>query len=341
MDRTWTLFLALVLPVLMLSCGSDSPTSASLAAPTIQSPAVGAIVSGNPPTLSVGNSTGGVGDPTYRFEVAADSAFTQQLAAEEGIGQGSNGVTSWRVPEPLRGGQVDDAGLATYYWRARASATGETSPWSATANLRIQEGVFLPEPSPSGLIVADPLTNGTSVGEGEGGEFRPGGWMATNAATYIRYEIPTTPSGYVEFDVTNLREPNPHSDKRMLMIMWDPTRGEYTTNPFRVHLQKMDRRTVNFDHLRLRWISRGQERNIGYSYTNWNPERIYRFRLEWGDFPGIDTQWVRVLFDGVEIMTRNYDFLYTPSTHWVELGCAPRNETLEEAIFSNVRIGTR
>jgi hypothetical protein len=324
-----------------LSCGSDSPTSSSISAPTAQSPTAGATVSGTTPTLTVANATGGVGEPTYRFEVAADSGFANPLAAEEGIAQGTGGVTSWRVPEPLRGGQVDESGLATYYWRARASATGESGPWSATANLRVQEGVFLRGASPSGLIVFDPLTNGTSVGEGEGGEFRPQGWMATNAATYIRYEIPTLASGYVEFDVTNLREPNPRSDKRMLMIMWDPTRGDYTTNPFRVHLQKMDRRTVDFDFLRLRWISRGQERNIGHNFTDWNPERSYRFRLEWGDFPRIDTQWVRVLLDGVEILTRNYDFPYAPSTHWVELGCAPRNESLEEAIYSNVRIGTR
>lgn len=342
MNRTDRKLAAVLVATLGAACGSDSPTSSSLSAPTIQSPATGATISGNPPTLTIANATGGVGEPTYRFEVAADSAFTNQLAAEEGIGQGSGGVTSWRVPEPLRGGQVDDTGLATYHWRARASATGETGPWSATANLRIQEGVFLRGgASPSGLIVADPLTNGTSVGEGEGGEFHPGGWMATNAATYIRYEIPTLRSGYVQFDVTNLREPNPRSDKRMLMIMWDPTRGDYTTNPYRVHLQKMDRRTVSFDYLRLRWISRGQERNVGYDFTDWDPARVYQFRLEWGDFPGIDTQWVRVLLDGVEILTRNYDFPYTPSTHWVELGCAPRNETLEEAIFSNVRIGTR
>ena len=324
----------------VVSCGSESPTSGSLSAPIPQSPATGATVSGNDVTLTVANASGGTGDPTYRFEVASDSAFTSQLAAEEGIGQGS-GSTSWRVPVPLRGGPVDETGMATYYWRARASATGETSSWSQTANLRVQEGLFLPSPSPSGLIVADPLTNGTSVGEGEGGEWRPQGWMATNAATYIRYEIPTLRSGYVQFDVTNLREPNPHSDKRMLLIMWDPTKGDYTRNPFRVHIQKMDDQTVTYDHLRLRWISRGQERNIGHSFTDWDPQQTYRFRLEWGDFPGIDTQWVRVLMDGDEIMTRNYDFPYAPATHWVELGGAPRNETLEQAIFSNVLIGTR
>jgi hypothetical protein len=303
---------------------------------------MGATISESTPTLTVGNVTGGVGEPTYRFEVARDSAFTDQIAAEEGIGQGSGGSTSWRVPEPLRGAQADETGLATYYWRARASATGEVGPWSASANLRVQEGFFLRGgPSASGLLVADPLTNGFSVGEVQGGDFGSRGWKATNASTYIRYEIPTLVSGFVEFDVTNLMEPNPRSDKRMLLVMWDPTRGDYTTNPFRVHLQKMDRRTVDYDFLRLRFISRGQERNIGYNFTDWNPERVYRFRLEWGDFPNIDTEWVRVLLDGVEILTRNYDFPYTPATHWVELGGAPRNETLEQAIYSNVRIGAR
>ncbi|MGH9322014.1 MAG: hypothetical protein ACRD3V_19275 [Vicinamibacteria bacterium] len=285
--------------------------------------------------------SGGTGEPTYRFEVATDSSFSSTIAAEEGVGQGSSGATSWRVPSPVRGGPVDGDGLASYYWRARAGATGEVSAWSSTANFRIQQGFFQGGPTASGLVVADPLTNGSTVGDVYGGDFNSRGWMATAASNFIRYEVPAIVSGFVEFDVTNLREPNPVSDKRMLMVMWDPTRGDYTTNPFRMHLQKMDHRTVDFGNIRLRWISQGQERNVGYDFTDWDPNRIYHFRTEWGDFPGIDTQWVRVLFDGVEILTRNYEPLYQPSRHWIELGGAPRSETLEQAIFSNVRIGTR
>jgi hypothetical protein len=41
------------------------------------------------------------------------------------------------------------------------------------------------------------------------------------------------------------------------------------------------------------------------------------------------------------IMTRNYDNHYLPDTHWVELGMAPRAESLEQATYSNVRIGVR
>lgn len=252
-------------------------------------------------------------------------------------------MTSWRAPSRLEGAQPDEQGRSNYFWRARASASGDVGAWSAPGTFGFQDGFLRagPNSGPEGLVVYDPLTGGSSVGSVSRGVFEPRGWRSTDATSYIRYEVPTIRSGFVELDVTNLREPNPHSDKRMLMIMWDPSRGDYTTNPFRVHLQKRDRRTVDFGNLRLRWISRGQERNIYRDRTDWSPERVYRFRMEWGDFPNIDTQWVRVLLDGEEILTANYDNLYEPSRHWIELGGSPRNETLEQAVFSNVRIGRR
>jgi len=40
-------------------------------------------------------------------------------------------------------------------------------------------------------------------------------------------------------------------------------------------------------------------------------------------------------------MSRNYDNLYNPGTHWVELGMAPSSETLEQVTYSNVTIGVR
>ncbi|HXV59425.1 MAG TPA: hypothetical protein VEK15_01940 [Vicinamibacteria bacterium] len=339
---TWTFPISGLALLGGLACeSSSSPSSPSITAPAIQAPAVGAVVTEELPTLTVRNASGGQGEPTYRFEVATDDRFQSMVAEVEGVGEGPGDTTSWQLPEPPSGAEADAQGLSVYFWRARASATGEVGPWSETASFKMQEGFSVSAPSSAGIFVSDPLTNGTSVGMVSGGTFNARGWMATAADTFIRYEVPTIVSGFVEFDVTNLREPNPRSDKRMLMIMWDPTRGEYTTNPYRMHLQKLDGRTVDFGHLRLRWISRRQERNIYYDYDRWNPDQVYHFRVEWGDFPGIDTQWGRGLFDGVEILTWNYDNPYDPSTHWIELGGAPRNETLEQAIFSNVRIGKR
>lgn len=319
------------------SCSSsDSPSSPgnTLTAPTIQSPSPGASVDTAQPTLTVGNARGGAGNPTYRFEVATSADFTDTVAAEEGIAQGTGATTSWQVPTALEAGP-------TYFWRARARALGETGPYSSVADFTVEGGFLRTEPQ-NDLLVFDPLTNGASVGEVGGGTFNTKGWMATDATSFIRYEVPTLRNGFVEFQVTNLREPNPRSDKRMLMIMWDPTKGDYTTNRFRMHLQKMDTRTVTRWHVRLRWISQGEERNTGWDFFDWERDRVYTWRVEWGAFPElVDSQRIRVLFDEMEVLVRNYDKIYKPDTHWIELGAAPRNESLEEAIYSNVRIGVR
>jgi hypothetical protein len=281
----------------------------------------------------VGNATGASG-LRYRFEVASDSGFATTVAVGDDLPEGGSGTTSWTVTENLNLG-------ATYYWRARASAGGTTGPYSASANFEILGGFLTGSPM-NQLYVFDPLTNGSSVGEVGDGEFRSDGWKATNATSYIRYEIPPTPNGFVEFDVTNLQNPNPRSDKRALVIMWDPTRGDYTTNPFRVTLAKYDTNLVDRWHMRLRFISNGQETNTGIDYYQWDPARVYHFRLEWGAFPEIvSTQRAQVLMDGSVILSRNYDPLYLLDTHWVELGMAPRAESLERAIYSNVRIGVR
>jgi hypothetical protein len=60
-----------------------------------------------------------------------------------------------------------------------------------------------------------------------------------------------------------------------------------------------------------------------------------------GTFPGVSTQRVEVSLDGQVVLSRNYDPPYLPEKHWVELGLAQRAESLEQAIYSNVRIGRR
>jgi hypothetical protein len=326
----------LAVSCLLLSfCGSDSPTGSdsAISAPTPRDPAAGIAVTTSTPTLTVGNARGASG-LRYRFEIATDPAFAATVAVGDDVPEGATGSTSWTVSSALSLG-------ATYHWRARASAGGMAGPFSAPASFEVPGGFLTTSPS-NLLYVFDPLTSGGSVGEVGGGEFKPGGWMATNALSYVRYEIPPTPNGFVEFDVTNLRNPNPHSDKRALMIMWDPSRGEYTSNPFRVTLSKFDTNIVDRWHMRLRFIANGEETNTGINFFQWDPQQVYHFRMEWGAFPAIvSSQRVQVLMDGSVILVRNYDNLYLPDTHWVELGMAPRSESLEQATYSNVRIGIR
>lgn len=314
------------------ACGSEAPSSGSpaITAPTPQSPATGSTVTTQTPTLTVGNASGASG-LRYTFEVATDSNFANITAAVGNVPEGA-GSTSWVTPS---------LGTGQFFWRSRATVEGTQGPFSSAASFEVETGFNSGTPV-NNVYVFDPLTSGMSVGEVGGGEFRAGGWFTTDANSFIRYQIPPTVNGFVEFDVTNLRNPNPRSEKRNLMIMWDPTKGDYTENPFRVHIAKFDTNLVTRWHMRLRFIAAGQERNTGFDFFDWDPNHVYNFRLEWGSFPSIvSTQRVHVLMDGREVMVRNYDNLYRPSTHWVELGMAPRSETLEQALFSNVTIGVR
>jgi hypothetical protein len=335
----------MLLATLFIGCGDSgggSPTTpttpqpptmdSSLTAPTNRSPVEGEQLEELKPELVIGNATGGSGARTYTFEVASDGGFQQIVATESGLREGLGGITAWQVNETLES-------ESKYYWRARASTAAGSGPSSAATELRIKPG-FTRDRASGGLVVFDPLTGG-SVGQVMGGRFVEGGWQATANTDCIRYQIPTLAEGRIEFESTNLSTPNPFPGKRMLISMWDPSKGEYTTNPFRMHLQKLDESTVRFDDVRLRFISRGQETNVGITFFDFEPQIVYHWRIEWGTFPGINSQHVKIFLEEEEILNRNYDRAYTPNPHWVELGNCDRGETLEEAIWSNLRIGTR
>ncbi len=310
---------------------SQAQTDASLTAPTLQSPVPGEQVSDLQPELVIENASGGTGTRTYTFEIAIDTAFTQVALIETGVAEGIV-VTRWQVSEPLQEG-------TEYFWRVRASTSTGDGPNSATFGFTVKAG-FLG--AMGAEVLFDPLTGGSSVGEVFGGQFVEGGWQALTNADCIHYAIPRVPQGQIEFQTTNVGSPNPVAGKRMLISMWDPDKGEYRDNPFRMHLQKMDKNTVNRWDVRLRWLSRGQETNVGISFFDFEPEVVYNWRITWGgDFPGIPSEHVKVFLDGFEILTRNYDRPYHLKTHWVELGQCQRQETLEQAIWSNIRITRR
>ena len=340
------LFLSpMLLVTLIIGCSDDggsspttpttpqpSTTDSSLTAPTIRAPAQGEQLEELKPELEIGNATGGSGARTYTFEVARDGTFQQIVAMETGVREGLGGTTAWQVSETL---EAD----SRYFWRSRASTSAGSGPNSASAEFRIKSG-FTRDRASGGLVVFDPLTGG-SVGQVMGGQFVAGGWQAQSSADCIRYQIPVLKEGRIEFETTNVSTPNPFPGKRILISMWDPSKGEYTTNPFRMHLQKLDRSTVRVNDVRLRWISRGQETNVGVTFFDFEPGIVYPWRIEWGTFPGIPSQHVKVFLEGLEILKRNYDRPYSPNPHWVELGNCDREETLEQAIWSNLRIGTR
>ncbi len=321
------------------STSSSSPETATpypapasgVQAPTIASPEPGSEVTATQPTLTVGNaSTQANSSITYTFAVATDSDFAQMVATANGIQQGSNGQTSWKVPEELSPGR--------YYWRVKARAGLFKSPYSSVADFTVVEAAPTPVPTDGHTEVFDPLTNGMTVGKKRGGRFTPQGWKATDRSDYIRYEVKPVAAGFVEWDNLGLRVNNLANNHFMLFGMWDPSRGDYRVNPFRVHLQKLDTRHLP-PYIRLRWISDREEHDEGYNFQNWDPEKTYHWRIEWG--PGEGSNVARVLLNGQVIIRQPYYRVYKPEVWWVELGVAERHETVVGAIFANLQIGRR
>ena len=306
------------------------PASPGTTPPTIVSPDGGEEVANQSPTLTIKNATTTDGPPTYTFQVATDSSFNEIVAREKDVPEGSDGQTAWQVEKSLEAGK--------HFWRAYA-VLGTTRFSSEIADFTVPEE---PEPSlPGGdgqVILTDSLTNGGSVGEVSGGAFTSLGWEVRAKNNFIRYEIPTLTAGYVEFDTLGLQPSNPSLHQFMLFGMWDPNRGDYRANPFRVHLQKLDPKH-NGPYLRLRWISQGEQHDEGNGFLNWDASKVYTWRIQWGPDGAGNT--ADVFMNGNHMITVSYSRAYNPSKHYVELGIAERAESIQGVIYSNVQIGHR
>lgn len=312
--------------------GGTTGGSVTITAPGLVSPANGAQVTGTA-TLIVSNVTvsGGSGTPTYQFQVAEDAAFGTIVAQASGIAQGGDGRTSWSAGSEVGSGQ--------FFWRARASVGGTQGPFSAVGNFNFQGG-----PQTGGktdqVVLFDPL-QGSSLGDVIGGEFTDGGWKVIASSNSIVYIVDTIETGFLEFDVKGLDIRNPTRDARHLFFMWDPSLGsDMTSNRFRVSLQKLDgRSSINDRWLRLRFITQGRQIDASSTFRGWTPERTYRVRLEWGREGDVNV--CRLFIDDDQKMFFQYGKPYIPAVHRIELGAAGRAETPEDAVYSNVTIGTR
>jgi hypothetical protein len=323
--------LVFALALTLARCSDENSPPPSGPAPTLTAPVHVSPESGssvdNQPTLTIQNVSPSDGStPTYHFQVSVSDTYSPVAAEQTGIAQGAGGQTSWRVNVPLAPG--------TFFWHARAQVASTSGPFSGNDRFTTTTGVV-----GGPLLIQDPLTNGTSVGSVRGGEFTSDGWRINNRDEYIRYEIPSTSSGFVEWENLGLRSTNADAEAYMLFAMWDPGSGEFRENPFRVHIQKLDTEH-NPPYVRFRFISDGDERNAGYNELDWEPSQRYRWRVEWG--PGTDRNEARVFVNGIEVMRVEYTPDYEPRTHWVEMGVnESRDESCIGAIFSNVRIGRR
>ncbi|MFH1373870.1 MAG: hypothetical protein ABII79_08755 [bacterium] len=96
---------------------------------SLSKPADGALVLTDRPTLATAN-VDDTRDNYYTFQVATDAGFSNVVITSDTISERANGVTKWKIPDPLQAGR-------TYYWRARADDYDYSAVSSFTVDVRI------------------------------------------------------------------------------------------------------------------------------------------------------------------------------------------------------------
>jgi len=161
-NRSTTLFAALLLLAVTVGCEKASParpssvdtasaapasvtdarTGATIVAPRPTTPQNGILISygAQPITLSVGNAIStGSSALTYTFEVAADAGFAQKNYTKDNVAGGANGNTSQTIDRL--------GGSRTYYWRVQANLGGAAGPYSVVQTFTIGPEVILGTPT--------------------------------------------------------------------------------------------------------------------------------------------------------------------------------------------------
>ena len=143
---------------------SANPTSPSVAGPiagvnisppTPVAPAQGSAIpaTDQPVTLVVQNaSTNGQRPISYRFEVAVDTDFSNKVATREGVEPGSDGKTTYRLPDAL-------APDRTYFWRSKAIDGANESAYSEAVSFKVVILAELQPPVPLTPIGAGTTSN--------------------------------------------------------------------------------------------------------------------------------------------------------------------------------------
>ncbi len=139
------------------------------------------VVKTSRPELAASNITD-LSAAAYYFEVATDSQFTT-LVADGSANEDPDGVTEWKVDEPLQGGNV-------YFWRVKA----DDFDYSATSTFMVNPSSH-PYPNPAKLA-QNPMITFTDLPEGANLI------LLTMTGEQIRYWTDIT-GGEIQWDGTN------------------------------------------------------------------------------------------------------------------------------------------
>jgi hypothetical protein len=363
--NTWrTVSIAAAAAILLGACGgkdksptSPTPTTASVTAPVLDTPAANQQLDTLRPTLTVKNATADhAGTRTYEFQISDSNNFTSALTSnvtgfaatvgKTGVAEGADGKTSWTPDTDLQP-------TTAFYWRVRATQGTSTGPWSEVGKFKSRLVGFLR----AGELY-DPLIHGETVGEVVGNAaFVPGKGIQFNAGTsYVRYLLPQTiTSGEFSMDVEGLQANGP-GDKAKVFGMQEGT-GDFITNKYRVDIQYRGVKGVPPNAITFRALyGSATDHDVRYepdtatrfaSVFALDPSTVYNWKATWGSefrvtvrAGGLDGS---ILYNVGMATPRG---TYAPNPHYAYLG-APVGRSGSEAatipgtIYRNVWLGNR
>jgi len=202
----------------------------------------------------------------------------------------------------------------------------------------------LPASLAEGVIISESLQDGYTVGAISDGTLTGYGLQLRGGDGFIRYSIPTTSHGYVEFSAAGFVPNELHGGeefKAVIFTMWSENDGYiYESAPFIFELRKfgyIPGRPDASDSLSIRIKSHGIWDVGHYHVLSWDPNRAYRFRVEWGG------GYASAQRDGQVVASGTYRAEFSPSNHQVQIGAQPlrRKESPYNLLIFDVVIGTQ
>ncbi len=208
-------------------------------------------------------------------------------------------------------------------------------------------------PLPAGTLISESLKDGQTSGVVTDGDFPAeftaegiqfnGGWWS------LRYSIPRTPRGYLEFNARRFVHNELHGGsefKSLLVSMWDAGGGyDYDFSTYIYEFRKfgaiIGHPAANAVDLRFKVDPNDWEDAGHRPVLSWDSHTTYRFRVEWG------SGRTAVYRDGEEVLSATFHGEFAPNTHMIQIGSNVENpfrhrwkEAPHDLLISDVMIGT-
>jgi hypothetical protein len=209
-----------------------------------------------------------------------------------------------------------------------------------------------PTPVPSEPVhVWESLKDGQTQGEILNGYLTPAGLQFQGGLWYIKYVIPTTSRGYLEFAARGFVPSEFHPEigglhtateyKSVLISMWNDV-GEYVGNPHLIEVMKygyIKGRPDATDCIVFSAQGGGAfHEDSTFSVLPWDSSHTYLIRLEW------EPDYVTFYRDGQFVDSHYYGGTFAPNPHVVYIGVPPIRPdayTPFDLLISDVKIGYR